>query len=310
MNPLNRRQALTMAGQGAVGSATLGSLASPAQASPSKRLDDRDAVSMLYDATLCTGCQACVTACNEANDLPADTAAADGMWHMSGDLSARTKNIIKLHKEGDDGPYSFVKRQCMHCLEPACVTGCPFGALTKRDDGAVVWESSRCIGCRYCEIACPFDVPKFEWENFNPRIVKCEMCVHRLDEGIDPACTSVCPTSAVVFGYRSDLLVEAKRRIQDNLGRYHENRVYGEHEGGGTQVLYLSAISFTKLGLPSLGAESVARYGTKVHSFLYKWFLLPFVLYLISAGIIRKRWIDHEREAKEERTKTGLPQQL
>ncbi|MGF1508557.1 MAG: hydrogenase 2 operon protein HybA [Myxococcota bacterium] len=306
MTGLNRRQALTVLGQGACASAALTS--APARATP--RLDDRDAVSMLYDATLCTGCQACVSACNEANDLPPDTEAADGMWHMSGDLTARTKNIIKLYQEEDDETYSFVKRQCMHCLEPACVTGCPFKALDKRADGAVVWESSRCIGCRYCEIACPFDVPKFEWENFNPRIVKCEFCVHRLDEGVGPACTSVCPTAAVIFGYRADLLEESRRRIQDNPGRYHENRVYGEYEGGGTQVLYLSALPFEKLGLPKLGSESVSHYGTKVHHILYRWLALPIILYLLSAGIIRKRWLDHETESREEGAKTGLPRQL
>ena len=159
-------------------------------------------------------------------------------------------------------------------------------------------------------MACPFEVPKFEWAQFNPRIVKCELCAHRLADGLEPACTDVCPTGAVIFGRREDLLQEGHRRIEATPGLYHEGRVYGEKDGGGTQVLYLSALPFSQLGLPTLGEESVAHYGSKVHHVLYKWLALPALLYAFLAAVIRKRWVQHDAHEKEQADKTGLPSQL
>jgi len=123
-----------------------------------------DAVAMLFDSTVCTGCKACMPACNEANGLPTDTSLSGGIWDMPMGLNAKTKNIIELYQDPQSDEFAFVKKQCMHCLDPACVTGCPFGSLVKRDLGAVTWDSSLCIGCRYCEVACPFEVPNFSGE--------------------------------------------------------------------------------------------------------------------------------------------------
>src|SRR5215212_4598096 len=147
-------------------------------ASPAHPVASADAIAMLYDATVCIGCKACVAACTTANGLIPDTTLSGGLWQMPTDLNSQTKNIIMLFKDGKQ--QSFMKRQCMHCIDPACVSGCPFGALKKGAKGVVAWEASRCIGCRYCEISCPFDVPRFEWTKFNPKIVKCEFCAHRL----------------------------------------------------------------------------------------------------------------------------------
>ncbi len=304
---VDRRQALqAMLGGTAGGVALL----TPAEAAASP-IDDRDALGMLYDATRCTGCKACVTACTAANDLVPDTVLSNGRWQMPTDLNAQTKNIIKLYEAPDSPTHSFVKRQCMHCVEPACVTGCPFGALTKRpEDGVVAWHASLCIGCRYCEIACPFEVPKFDWANFNPQVVKCELCRHRFAEGGGPACTEVCPTGAVIAGNRADLLADAKRRIAAHPGQYFEDRVYGEHEAGGTQVLYLSHVSFAALGLPTLSDESLAHYGTKVHHVLYRYLAIPLALWALMAGIIRSRFKHHEKKARVEEASTGLPPQL
>jgi Fe-S-cluster-containing dehydrogenase component len=309
---LHRRDALKVLGSGAAGTAALlthGEAHATGQNRPIA--PDRDAVGMLYDATICTGCKACVSACTTANGLVPDTVLSNGLWQMPQDLNAQTKNIIKLAKGEETAEISYVKRQCMHCLEPACVSGCPFGALLKRaSDGVVTWDADRCIGCRYCEVACPFEVPKFEWANFNPRIVKCELCAHRLADGGQPACTDVCPTHAVIFGHRDVLLTEAKARITAAPGKYFEDRVYGEKDGGGTQVLYLSALPFTALGLPKLSEESVAAYGSKVHGVLYKWLALPLTLYVFLAAFIRRRFKDHEEHALSEAKETGLPSQL
>ena len=106
----------------------------------------------------------------------------------------------------------------------------------------------QCIGCRYCTITCPYQIPKFQWMGFNPRVTKCELCSHRLDKGLKPGCSSVCPTGAVIFGPRSVLLLDAKQRIKNSPGRYYQNRVYGETDNGGTQALYLSHVRFEKLG--------------------------------------------------------------
>jgi Fe-S-cluster-containing dehydrogenase component len=296
-----------------------GAAASALTGAPSTLADEKhpehpvappDAVGMLYDNTICTGCKACMTACSEANALPPDSQLSGGLWHMPEDLNSKTKNIIKLY-EGPEGDFAFVKRQCMHCLDPACVTGCPFGALQKGQWGAVTWESSLCIGCRYCEVACPFDVPKFEWEKWNPRIVKCEFCFdQRLKHNQEPACTAVCPTGAVIFGKRADLLAQAKDRIVASPERYFEQRVYGEHEAGGTQVLYLSGVAFDKIGLPKLGSRSLGHYGTKVTAVIYKFLSGPILAAGILGALIKRNWKRHEAERPEREKRTGLPDQL
>jgi Fe-S-cluster-containing dehydrogenase component len=152
---------------------------------------------------LCIGCKACESACNAANDTPPDT-SGDGLHQAPTDLNVFTRNIIKLYKPEDGSPSSFVKRQCMQCFDPGCVAGCPFEALYKdEDDGIVHWDGRKCIGCRYCTIACPYSVPRFQWLGYNPVITKCELCSHRLEKGLKPGCTSVCPVGAVIFGPRT-----------------------------------------------------------------------------------------------------------
>jgi formate dehydrogenase beta subunit len=308
---LSRRDVLRSIGTGSIAVAAGAATVAPARASSAHPKAPQDAIAMLYDATVCIGCKACVAACSTANGLIPDTTLSGGLWQMPTDLNPQTKNIIMLYKETDGSGQSFVKRQCMHCLDPACVAGCPFGALYKGAKGVVQWEGSKCIGCRYCEISCPFDVPRFEWTKFNPKIVKCEFCnEQRLSGGKEPACTDVCPTHAVKFGTREELLREAKQRIEQNPGKYYQDRVYGEGDLGGTQVLYLSAVPFEKLGLPEVGTESRAHYGTKVHNVIYKGMAIPIAVYAILAATIKRRWKVMEEEAHREEKETGLPHQL
>lgn len=245
-----------------------------------------DAVGMLYDTTLCIGCKACVVACAEANGLEPDTAWSDGKWQAPLDLNASTKNIIKLYIEDSDR--AFVKRQCMHCIDPACVNACMLGALHKDSLGVVSYDPTFCVGCRYCEMACPFNVPKFEWSNaFTPKIVKCELCRHRLVEGKEPACTEVCPREAVIYGKRADLLKEAHRRLEAFPKRYVP-RVYGEFEAGGTQVLYLSHVPFEKIGLPAYSAASVPEPQRTLQHGIYQGFVAPLALYGVLAAVLYK----------------------
>lgn len=285
-----------------VGSASAAAVATGVTASlplaAAERTAPDDALGLLYDATVCIGCKACVAACTAANHLEPDTALSGGIWQMPTDLNAQTKNIIQLYRSPDGAEASFMKRQCMQCVDPACASGCPFSALHKGKFGIVEWDGSRCIGCRFCEISCPFDVPRFEWAKFNPRIVKCELCRDRLGDGLQPACTEVCPVSAVIFGKREELLREAHRRIDANPGKYYQNRVYGEQDLGGTQVIYLSHVPFAKLGLPEVGTESRAHYGEKVHSAVYKGMAVPAIVYAGLAFIMRRRFNVHEEEAR------------
>jgi len=268
------------------------------------------AVGLLYDATICIGCKACVAACAAANDTPPDT-RGDDLHQAPSDLNELTRNIIKLYKPTDGSPSSFVKRQCMHCLDPACAAGCPFQALSKDPEtGVVSWTAEKCIGCRYCTITCPYHIPRFQWQGFNPRVTKCELCRHRLAQGLKPGCTSVCPTGAVIFGPRTVLLLEAKKRIREHPGRYYQDRVYGEADNGGTQSLYLSHVPFEKLGLPELGQESVPARTLRWQRRFYHYFALPAVLYAGLVQVIRKSVNGHEHELLESEKRTGLRAQL
>jgi formate dehydrogenase iron-sulfur subunit len=294
--PLDRRTLL----KGIAGTASLGAASGAAKAGT----PPSDAVGLLYDATRCIGCKKCVVACKQANHLPPDPDPYFGqLYDAPAVLSATTKNIIKEYREGEVS--SFVKAQCMHCVDPACVNACMLGALQKREFGIVTWNGDRCIGCRYCEVACPFEVPKFEWNKAAPRLVKCELCKDLLHAGEIPACARVCPRQAVVFGKREDLLKDAHKRLDATPARYYP-KVYGETDAGGTQVLYLSkaGIPFDALGLPDLGDESVPRLQRAVQHGIYNRFLAPAGLFVaLAAAVWRTTRSDaaergHNSEAK------------
>lgn len=190
---------------------------------------------ILTDVTRCVGCKACVYACKEINGLPRDEAQ-----HLNSETWCVVETRAGLN----------VRRQCMHCLDPACVSVCPVGALEKHPEGPVTYDEDACMGCRYCMLACPYRVPKYEWESPLPRMQKCIMCFHeRVSQGKQPACTEACPAQATMFGDRNDLLREARARIRRNPERY-VNHVYGLEEAGGTSVLYLSSLPFERLGFP------------------------------------------------------------
>jgi formate dehydrogenase iron-sulfur subunit len=210
---------------------------------------------MLYDATICIGCKACQVACKKRSNLPAVT-DADKTHEAPTDLSADVWTLIKLYK-GEEGT-SFVKAQCMHCIEPACVSVCPVAALEKTATGPVVYHAERCIGCRYCMAACPFYIPKAQWYSNTPKIQKCDFCADRLAKGQHPACGDACPTGSLIFGTRADMLNIAHSRIVD--GKRYINHVYGETEAGGTDMLYISGVSPFLLGLPDLGSRTLPSY--------------------------------------------------
>jgi formate dehydrogenase iron-sulfur subunit len=188
---------------------------------------------ILTDITKCIGCAECVNACKVANNLPADKPRD---WQKNDGLAANNWCSV-LH----DGTYN-VRKQCRHCIEPACESVCPVGALHHTESGAVIYDDHKCLGCRYCMMACPYGIPRYEWSDPVPYVRKCTMCYHNILAGkLDqPACTGVCPTEATIYGERDELLREAKRRIKAEPDKYLDH-VYGEKEVGGTGVLYVTA---------------------------------------------------------------------
>ena len=265
-----------------------GVAAAPAFAALERKAPPADAVGLLYDSTRCIGCKACVVACREANGLP--PSKLDGVHDVQTELDGTTKNVIKLYRdERHPSVFAYVKQQCMHCVDPSCCSVCMLGALKKGPQGVVTYDPDACIGCRYCQVACPFNVPKFEWQSATPKIVKCELCPERRAEGKQPACTEVCPREAVIYGKREDLLKDARQRIEASPRKY-QPKVYGEQDMGGTQVLYLSAVPFTKLGLPDKGPRAGANVSETLQHGIYQGFIAPAALYAgLAAVAIRNR---------------------
>ncbi len=192
---------------------------------------------ILYDSTLCIDCKACEAACAERWGLPyTDKIAAEEK------ISAHKLTAVVTH--GD----RYSRRLCMHCAEPTCVSVCPVGALQKTSLGPVVYDAEKCMGCRYCLQACPFQVPTYEWNQRLPKMRKCDMCYERQSQGKLTACAEACPTGATKNGDRDQLLAEARQRIAEKPGQYYP-KIYGVKEVGGTSVLFLSAVPFGQIGL-------------------------------------------------------------
>lgn len=205
---------------------------------------------ILVDVTKCTGCEKCVAACVEENGCDPRQAQVDRATTKDGLSENRFLSVPKVA----DG--RFVRMSCMHCLEPACVSACLVGGLTKTPDGPVVYDADKCIGCRYCMLACPFHIPRYEWDEPVPFVKKCTMCFERQEEGKVPACVEACPNEALKFGDRDQLLAEAHRTIATGGNRYID-RVWGEEELGGTSVLYLSDVELGVTGWPAPETEAI-----------------------------------------------------
>lgn len=270
-----------------------------------------DSVGILYDATTCIGCKACEVGCKNANELPVEQSNLDNyhgvseIWDSAHDTSVNSFLKIKLFKDGEgivkdqvkDG-FSFFRSACMHCVDPDCQSVCPTSALLKDPKtGIVTWDIDACCGCRYCQMACPFLIPRFEYDKAFPRVRKCYLCSHRVAEGGIAGCAEYCPTGATLYGTFDEMMAEAKKRLELNEGDSYDypihtmdsgnrttkkvpkyiNYVYGEKEGGGTQYIVLSAVPFEKLGLPKLPDHSSASKSEGLQHTLYKGMIAPIV---------------------------------
>jgi Fe-S-cluster-containing dehydrogenase component len=202
---------------------------------------------VLVDTTRCVGCRACEAACSEVNGLP-EPVSREVAFGSRRTTDVRTLTVVNdIPSAQTKGPERFVKTQCMHCVSPACASACAARALEKTVEGPVVYHPERCLGCRYCMVACPFGVPRFEYAKAAPYIVKCQFCAERQKEGKLPGCASACPTGALQFGTRAELIEVARTRIYQNPDKY-VHHIYGETEAGGTSWLYISDVPFDRLG--------------------------------------------------------------
>jgi len=246
---------------GAAGAMTLA--AAPRAEASAVRVPGADMKAVLVDTTKCVGCRACEAACAEANGLREPAMAGEEKVFASRRVTdQRTFTVVNRYTDKAGSDETFVKTQCMHCVEPACASACLARALDKTPSGPVVYRSDRCLGCRYCMVACPFDVPKYEYESAAPFVRKCTFCAERQAQGLEPACTSVCPSGALTFGSRGALLEEAKHRIYRE-GSTYVPHIYGETEAGGTSWMYISdkpleAIGF-KDSIPHVAYSSLAQ---------------------------------------------------
>ena len=280
---LSRRRFLKSAGAAGLAS-QMNVLASAAPRSAQGEGEAADAIGVLVDLPNCIGCRKCEYACQEAAGFP-----------VAPIESFEDKSVLAEYRRPDPRAYTtinqypgpspdsapiYVKSNCFHCLDPACASACLVGALHRQRNGAVVYDPGKCMGCRYCMVACPFEVPKYEYENaLTPQVRKCTLCADRIAEvGRAPACATICPRECLTYGKRSELLAHARATIQRHPDRYVDH-IYGEHEAGGTAWLYLSSVPFEQLGFLAVGQTPPGHRTEAVQHAIFKFFVPPIALY-------------------------------
>lgn len=265
--------------------------------------DFSDSYGVLVDTVTCIGCRKCEWACNDVNHLPTQELKA-----------FEDKSVFKEHRRPNAGAFTVVnqfsspnstdkkftmKVQCMHCNEPACASACIVGALRKSPSGPVTYDAWKCIGCRYCMVACPFQVPAYEYHNaLDPQVRKCTFCASRLAQGQKPACVAICPEEVLTFGKRSDLIDLARTRIKSRPDKYVDY-IYGEHEVGGTSWMYLAGVGFENTELPKLPSDPIPEKTEKIQHGVFKNFVPPLALFGL-LGLVMHSLREDKKEAQNE----------
>jgi Fe-S-cluster-containing dehydrogenase component len=295
MNQLDRRRFLK--GLGLAGAGMALPAADAVRASHARQADP-DAMGVFVDTSYCVGCRKCEWACE--SNWTGGTRQIDDYANASSFAEPRRPDadsycVVNAYPDAADPEKKhFVKLQCMHCVDPACVSACIVGALRKEKSGAVSYDAGKCIGCRYCMVACPFQVPAYEYDKaLAPRVMKCSLCLERTrEEGSRPACVDICPEGCLVYGRREELIAYAHRRLEERPERYHPH-VYGEQEVGGTSWLYLAAMPLAGTVFPELPDEAPPHLTERVQHGIFKHFFPPLALYGLLGGIM---WLNRERE--------------
>ncbi|WP_418790454.1 4Fe-4S dicluster domain-containing protein [Phosphitispora sp. TUW77] len=208
-------------------------------------------LAMYIDVTRCTGCRGCQVACKQWNELPAAKTVFSGSYENPPRIGGDTWTKVRFFEKEDAGKVRFLfrKEQCMHCSEPSCAAVCAAGAIKKTDNGMVLFNDDRCVGCKNCVVACPFHVIGFSKETGSSR--KCRLCYERIENDMEPACVKACPTGAVSFGDRRQMLAQAKQRVSVLYNKGVNAQVYGENELGGLHVIYVLDDEPEVYGLPA-----------------------------------------------------------
>ncbi len=283
-----------------VGAGVTGLSATTAKASPKIVISD-DRMGVLVDTTVCVGCRNCEWACKGAHGIEAGSIESyedRSVFNEKRRPSDKSFTVINEYSptKGNNIPID-VKVQCMHCDHPACASACIVGAFTKEENGAVVWDGGKCIGCRYCMVACPFQIPTFDYlKAIEPEIRKCDFCFERTKVGKLPACIDICPMEALTYGKRNDLIRIAKERIKRHPDRY-ENHLFGEKEVGGTAWMYLSAKKAEELEFPKLGNNPAPGVSEAIQHGIFSYFVPPVAYFALLGGIM---WITKRHENDEE----------
>ena len=246
----------------------------------------------LIDTTKCTGCRGCQVACKQWNQLGAEKTkffSGEGYQNPPA-MSEHTFTRIKFkdYQKNGQNEFAFYKEMCMHCNEPACASVCPVGAFVKTPEGPVVYNAGRCIGCRFCMVACPFGIPKYEWSKAFPLVKKCTGCYSRVKEGLKPACATTCPT-AISYGSRVDMLAEAERRLKARPNHYYQ-AIYGKEEAGGTSVIYLTHQPLDELGFKHVTKRPLPSYTWQALR------LVPGIFLTVGGGLSLVSWFTHRKE--------------
>ena len=269
-----------------------------------------DQVGCLVDTTLCIGCRKCEEACNARNVLPRpEQPFTDKTAFRSARRpSDRAFTVVNEYpgapsRDLSDSKQTYAKVQCMHCLTPACVSACIVGAMVRAKDGAIVYKPEICLGCRYCMVACPFQIPSYEYnEAFKPRVRKCEFCSNTAGAtGANPACAAACPTEALVFGKRESLLVLARDRILKRPDRYL-GHIYGENEVGGTSWLYLTGRPGPEIGLIDVPMTSPAHKTEAIQHGIFRYGIIPVAFYGALGALMWRNQRKDKNGSEEERS--------
>jgi formate dehydrogenase beta subunit len=209
---------------------------------------------ILYDSSKCSACKGCQVQCKQWNMLPSslskNTNEFTGTYQSMSALNGDTRILMTFAEKATDKgvEWAFMRKACYHCTDPACLPVCPVGAISKLDNGTVKLDSTKCIGCKYCTAACPFEVPKYR-ESFGVSN-KCTMCDDRVDQGRQPACVKTCPAHALFFGSRDEMLAAGRARIEVlKKEGFTKAELYGVTEMGGMHVLSVAKYGYEAHGL-------------------------------------------------------------